>query len=287
MIRRVTTEGRRAAVLGSPIAHSLSPVLHRAAYAGLGLDDWSYDRFEIDEAGLPGFFEGLRDDPSWAGLSLTMPLKRAVIPLLDEVTDTAASVEAVNTVVFGDDGRRTGDNTDIPGMIAALRERGVEKVGSAAILGAGATASSALAALSLICTGPVTAYVRSETRAAEMRGWADRLGVDVRIADWAEADLALRAPLVIATTPAGATDALAAAVPTGAGTLFDVLYEPWPTPLAAAWAERDGAVIGGLDLLVHQAVLQVELMTGRSPAPLAAMRAAGNAAIEGGPAAPG
>ncbi|MCL7379056.1 shikimate dehydrogenase [Streptomyces sp. 35G-GA-8] len=275
------TRSRRAAVLGSPIAHSLSPVLHRAAYDALGLDTWSYDRFEVGEVGLPGFFETLRADTSWAGLSLTMPLKRAVIPLLDEITDTAASVEAVNTVVFGDDGRRTGDNTDIPGMIAALRERGVEKVESAAILGAGATASSAVAALSLICTGPVTAYVRSETRAAEMRGWAERLDVDVRIADWAEADRALRAPLVIATTPAGATDELTAAVPAAAGTLFDVLYEPWPTPLAAAWEKHDGAVIGGLDLLVHQAVLQVELMTGRSPGPLGAMRAAGNAALGG------
>ncbi|MFI6701372.1 shikimate dehydrogenase [Streptomyces sp. NPDC050509] len=270
---------RRAAVLGSPIAHSLSPALHRAAYGELGLSQWTYDRFEVDEAGLPGFLEGLRDDPSWAGLSLTMPLKRAVIPLLDEVTDTAASVEAVNTVVLGDDGRRTGDNTDIPGMIAALRERGVEKVESAAILGAGATASSAVAALSRICAGPVTAYVRTKARAAEMRGWGERLGVDIRIADWAEADRALHAPLVIATTPAGATDALADAVPEAAGTLFDVLYEPWPTALASAWAQREGALVSGLDLLVHQAVLQVELMTGRSPAPLAVMREAGAAAL--------
>ncbi|MFJ1750280.1 shikimate dehydrogenase [Streptomyces sp. NPDC088116] len=269
---------RRAAVLGSPIAHSLSPVLHRAAYGELGLGHWSYDRFEVDEAGLPGFFAGL--DDSWAGLSLTMPLKRAVIPLLDEVTDTAASVEAVNTVVFGDDGRRRGDNTDIPGMIAALRERGVERVESAAILGAGATASSALAALSRVCTGPVTAYVRSEARADEMRGWGERLGVDVRIAPWDTAEQALRAPLVIATTPAGTTDGLVAAVPDAVGTLFDVLYEPWPTALAAAWSTRGGAVVSGLDLLVHQAVQQVEQMTRRSPAPLAVMRKAGEQALE-------
>ena len=267
----------RAAVLGSPIAHSLSPVLHRAAYAELGLDDWSYDRFEVDEAGLPGFVGEL--DGSWAGLSLTMPLKRAIIPLLDEVTDTAASVEAVNTVVFREDGRRVGDNTDIPGMIAALRERGVEKVESAAILGAGATASSALAALARVCAGPVTAYVRSEARAEEMRGWGDRLGVDVRTADWERAAEAFAAPLVIATTPAGTTNALATAVPDTVGTLFDVLYDPWPTALAAAWADRGGKVVGGLDLLVHQAVLQVEQMTGRTPAPLAAMRAAGERAL--------
>ncbi|MFJ4965520.1 shikimate dehydrogenase [Streptomyces sp. NPDC088729] len=268
---------RRAAVLGSPIAHSLSPALHRAAYAELGLADWSYDRFEVDEAALPGFVEGL--DGSWAGLSLTMPLKRAIIPLLDAVSATAASVEAVNTVVLTDDGRRIGDNTDIPGMIAALRERGVEKVESAAVLGAGATASSALAALAVICAGPVTAYVRSPERAEEMRGWGARLGVDVRIADWAEGARAFAAPLVVATTPAGTTDALVPDVPPAPGILFDVLYEPWPTALAAAWSARGGAVVGGLDLLVHQASLQVERMTGLHPAPLAAMRKAGEAAL--------
>ncbi|MET9556059.1 shikimate dehydrogenase [Streptomyces sp. NPDC006645] len=276
-MRTTRTTERRAAVLGSPIAHSLSPVLHRAAYAELGLTHWSYDRFEVAEAQLPAFLTGL--DPSWAGLSLTMPLKRAVIPLLDGISETAASVEAVNTVVIDGDGRRTGDNTDIPGMIAALRERGVTAVESAAVLGAGATASSALAALSRVCAGPVTAYVRSESRAAEMRGWGEQLGVDVRTADWSRAADALGAPLVIATTPAGATDELADLVPDSPGTLFDVLYDPWPTALAATWSTRGGAVVGGLDLLVHQAVLQVELMTGRTPAPLGVMRKAGEQAL--------
>ncbi|MFI1765668.1 shikimate dehydrogenase [Streptomyces sp. NPDC020800] len=271
------TDARRAAVLGSPIAHSLSPVLHRAAYDALGLTDWSYDRFEVDEAALPGFLEKL--GPQWAGLSLTMPLKRAVIPLVDEVSETAASVDAVNTVVFTEDGRRLGDNTDIPGIVAALREHGIEQVDSAAILGAGATASSALAALARICTGEVVAYVRSEARAAEMRRWGERLDVDIRTADWADADRALSAPLVIATTPAGTTDALAAAVPERPATLFDVLYDPWPTELAARWSMFGGAVVSGLDLLVHQAVLQVEQMTGRSPAPLEAMRHAGEKAL--------
>ncbi|MEV6836003.1 shikimate dehydrogenase [Streptomyces sp. NPDC051133] len=271
------TDARRAAVLGKPIAHSLSPVLHRAAYDELGLGDWSYDRFETDEAGLPGFFERL--GPEWAGLSLTMPLKRAVIPLLDEISETAASVDAVNTVVLTEDGRRIGDNTDIPGMVAALREHGIEQVDSAAVLGAGATASSALAALARICTGEVVAYVRSEARAAEMRHWGERLDVEVRTADWAQAAEALRAPLVIATTPAGTTDALAAAVPERPATLFDVLYDPWPTGLAARWSMFGGAVVSGLDLLVHQAVLQVEQMTGRSPAPLEAMRHAGEKAL--------
>ncbi|WP_328428991.1 shikimate dehydrogenase [Streptomyces sp. NBC_00443] len=276
-MRAGATDARRAAVLGSPIAHSLSPVLHRAAYAELGLTGWSYDRFEIDEAALPGFVAEL--GPEWAGLSLTMPLKRAVIPLLDEVTETAVSVEAVNTVVMTEDGRLVGDNTDIPGMVAALREHGIEQVDSAAILGAGATASSALAALARICTGEVVAYVRSEARAAEMRQWGERLDVEIRTADWAEADRALHAPLVIATTPAGATDSLAAAVPERPATLFDVLYDPWPTALAARWSMYGGAVVSGLDLLVHQAVLQVEQMTGRVPAPLEAMRKAGERAL--------
>jgi shikimate dehydrogenase len=264
-------------VLGSPIAHSLSPVLHRAAYRELGLGDWTYDRFEVDEEALPAFVEGL--GPEWAGLSLTMPLKRAVMPLLDEISETAASVEAVNTVVFTEDGRRVGDNTDIPGMVAALRERGIEQVDSAAVLGAGATASSALAALARICTGEVVAYVRSRERAAEMRQWGERLEIEVRTEDWADAERALRAPLVIATTPAGTTDALAAAVPGRPTTLFDVLYDPWPTDLAARWSAYGGAVVGGLDLLVHQAVLQVERMTGRHPAPVDAMRKAGEHAL--------
>ncbi|TLS43774.1 shikimate dehydrogenase [Streptomyces montanus] len=275
---------RRAAVLGKPIAHSLSPALHRAAYTEWGLTGWSYDRFEIDEAALPGFFAELGSE--WAGLSLTMPLKRAVIPLLDEISETAASVEAVNTVVFTEDGRRVGDNTDIPGMVSALRERGIEQVDSAAILGAGATASSALAALARICTGEVVAYVRSEARVAEMRRWGERLGVEVRVADWTDAAQALRAPLVIATTPAGATDALSSSVPERPATLFDVLYEPWPTELAARWSAYGGAVVSGLDLLVHQAIPQVEQMTGRTPAPLETMRQAGRSALSRGSTAP-
>ncbi|MFC8144084.1 shikimate dehydrogenase [Streptomyces paradoxus] len=271
------TDARRAGVLGRPIAHSLSPVLHRTAYQELGLAGWTYDRFEVDEAGLAAFFETL--GPEWAGLSLTMPLKRAVIPLLDAISETAASVDAVNTVVRTEDGRMIGDNTDIPGMVAALREHGIDEVDSAAVLGAGATASSALAALSRICPGEIAVYVRSETRAAEMRQWAERLDVAVRIADWADAEQALSAPLVISTTPAGVTDALARSVPECPAALFDVLYDPWPTDLAARWSAYGGAVVSGLDLLVHQAVLQVEQMTGLAPAPLEAMRKAGERAL--------
>lgn len=267
---------RRAAVLGSPIAHSLSPVLHRAAYRALGLDDWTYDAFEMDEDGLPPFVAGL--DASWAGLSLTMPLKRAILPLLDEVSPTATAVDAVNTVVFGADGRRAGHNTDVPGLVAALRERGVDRVESAAVLGAGATAASALAALREVCDGPVRAYVRGAMRAQEMFDAGERLGVEILVRPWEDAHKGLGFPLVVATTPKGATDHLADDLPAAPGVLFDVVYDPWPTALAAAWDRAGGAVVGGLDLLVHQAVLQVELMTGRL-GPLDAMRQAGEAAL--------
>ncbi|MFJ6087615.1 shikimate dehydrogenase [Streptomyces sp. NPDC092369] len=270
------TDARRAAVIGKPIAHSLSPLLHRAAYAQLGLTDWTYDRFELDEDALPGFLAELGEE--WAGLSVTMPLKRAVIPLLDRISETAASVDAVNTVVFAEGGCRLGDNTDIPGMVAALQERGIEQVDSAAILGAGATASSALAALSRICVGEVVVYVRNAARAAEMRQWGERLGIDVRVTDWADVAESLNFPLVIATTPAGAIDMLAASVPDRPGVLFDVLYDPWPTPLSARWSMHGGAVLGGLDLLVHQAVLQVERMTG-SAVPVEVFREVGEAAL--------
>ncbi|MCX5176803.1 shikimate dehydrogenase [Streptomyces virginiae] len=273
---------RRAAVLGSPVAHSLSPALHSCAYRVLGLDHWSYDRYEVDEHVLPGFLARLRDraeGPTWAGLSLTMPLKRAVIPLLDEVTVRAAAVESVNTVLRTPDGRLTGDNTDIPGLVAALRERGVHRVESATVLGAGATAASALAALAELVSGPVTVCVRGPERAARMRAWGERLGVDVRTLAWERAGAALTAPLVLSTTPKGAADVLVRAVPARPGVLFDVVYDPWPTALAAAWSAAGGSVLSGLDLLVHQATRQVELMTGRGPAPLARMRAVGSAAL--------
>ncbi|HEV3169474.1 MAG TPA: shikimate dehydrogenase [Actinocrinis sp.] len=273
---------RRAAVLGSPIAHSLSPILHRAAYRRLGLDGWSYDAFEVDDAALPGFVAGL-DAAKWAGLSLTMPLKRAIIPLLDTVGATARAVEAVNTVVFGADGSRRGENTDVPGLVAALSERGITTVPTAAVLGGGATAASALAALAEVAKGSVDVYVRSLERAAQLGSLVESLGLDARLRLWDEAAKGLDSPLVINTTPSGAADELVAAVPTAPGALFDVLYHPWPTPLAAAWERGGGCVLGGLDLLIHQAVLQVELMTGCDPSHradlVAEMREAGTAAL--------
>jgi shikimate dehydrogenase len=286
----------RAAVLGSPIRHSLSPVLHAAAYDVLGLD-WTYDAHEVAEDGLAGFLARLGgpDLPGeWAGLSLTMPLKRAAIPLCTDLDEVARVTNAANTLTFGggagdSGGRRVvhGANTDVPGMVNALAAAGVRRVDRATVLGGGATAAAAVAALGQICRGPVEVYVRTPERAAELVPVADHYGLTLRARAWGESPLGLTAPLVIATTPKGAADSLARdalMVPAAQlGVLFDVLYDPWPTPLATAWTAARGTVLGGLDLLVHQAVLQVELMTGQNidrPAVVTAMTKAGRAALE-------
>ena len=268
---------RRAAVLGSPIAHSLSPVLHRAAYAELGLD-WTYDLVECDEAGLAAFVAGCVADPDWAGLSLTMPLKSRALELADELASSADLVGVANTLVIND-GRTTAHNTDVEGVVRALRELGVSAAPAAAVvLGGGGTARAALAALAAVgCTSATVAARRAEAL-PPLRELGERLGLAVISSAW-PADLAdlAGADLVLSTTPAGATDGLAdgwrADLP-----LLDVVYAPWPTRLAAAAEGAGAAVVGGLAMLVGQAAEQVELMTGQ-PAPLAAMRAAGDAAL--------
>lgn len=268
--------GRRCAVLGSPIDHSLSPTLHQAAYARLGLD-WHYDAIEVDEEGLAGFLDSL--DPSWRGLSLTMPLKRAAIPLCDEVSELARLVSAVNTVLLAD-GRRVGTNTDVPGVVAALRERGVTAAKTAMILGVGATACSALAALAQLGIVGVRAVARDPSRAGQLCALASDVGVEVSVVPWAQATEVPSVDLAVSTVPEPAAATLADTVVERADVVFDVLYHPWPTRLASAAKASGRVVVGGLDLLVHQAAAQVELMTGCAPAPVDDMRAAGEAALE-------
>ncbi|MCW2900536.1 MAG: Shikimate dehydrogenase [Streptosporangiaceae bacterium] len=271
---------RRAAVLGAPVAHSLSPVLHRAAYAALGLGHWSYEAIECREDGLPALIGGL--DRSWAGLSLTMPLKRTVLPLLDEVSELAVAVGGANTVVFRE-GRRLGHNTDVHGIVTALAEAGVASAdrppGSALIMGGGATACSALAALHELGLSHATVAVRDESRAAEAVAAAGRLGVTIAVRHLARLEDLLPADLVISTLPGDAAGRYAAAVAKSGAAVFDVAYAPWPTPLAAAVEETGGAVVGGFPMLLHQAVRQVALMTGREDVPVEVMRRAGEAEI--------
>ena len=166
----VTVPPRRAAVLGSPISHSLSPVLHGAAYEALGLDGWRYDAYECDEAGLRGFVAGL--GPEWAGLSLTMPLKRVAMEVADEVSPLAAAVGAANTLVLTPDGR-TADNTDVAGLVMTLRGAQL-RGGRAVLLGAGGTAQAALAALRELGVDEVAVLVRSVSRADELQAAAAR-----------------------------------------------------------------------------------------------------------------
>jgi shikimate dehydrogenase len=275
----------RAAVMGSPIDHSLSPYLHRAAYQAMGLGGWSYEAFECDEARLPGLLRELGpvrgqvpgDEDTWAGLSLTMPLKRAVLPLLDTVSELAVEVGGANTVVFRD-GRRHGDNTDVYGIEQALAEAGVAAPRSATVLGGGATAASALAALRNLGLFSATLLVREPARAGETAEVAERLGVALAVETFDKLDALTRVDLVVSTLPGGAADMFAARL-AGVPALFDVVYSPWPTGTAAAVRAAGGTVVGGFAMLLHQAVRQVELMTGRTDVPVEAMRAAGEAEI--------
>ncbi|MFF4240720.1 shikimate dehydrogenase [Actinomadura geliboluensis] len=266
----------RAAVLGSPVAHSLSPVLHRAAYAAMGLDGWSYEAVECGEDGLAALLDGL--GPEWAGLSLTMPLKRVALDLADTVTDLAARVGGANTLVLRD-GRRHADNTDVHGIETALTEAGVKAPPSVLVLGGGATAASALAALARLGTAEAVLAARTPERAAGAAEVGERFGLAVRVVPLDRVAAHLPADLVVSTLPGRAADALAEPVAGSCAALFDVVYAPWPTALAAAVERAGGTVVGGFAMLLHQAVRQVELMTGRADVPVAAMRAAGEAEL--------
>lgn len=262
----------RCAVLGSPIAHSLSPVLHRAGYAALGLSDWSYHAYEVDEPGLPGFLAGC--GPDWRGLSLTMPLKLAAAGL-GEPDDNVRLTGAANTLIFGPEGRRV-HNTDVDGMVNALRAAGVDCPRRVTVLAAGGTARAAVAAAGRLGADAVTVLARTPARAEPLRAIAGRLGLAFQLRPWPE-PLA-ETDLLISTGAAGAADARAEEAAARAPVIFEVLYDPWPTRLAAAAQRRGAVLLGGLDLLVGQAVLQFELMTGRRLDP-AVMMSAGREAL--------
>jgi len=212
--------------------------------------------------------------PEWAGLSLTMPLKTAVLPLLDQMSTTSEVTGAANTVVFTD-GLRRGDNTDVAGMVAALREAKPAEFSAdrVLILGGGATARSAVAAAAQLGATRIEAVVRSRQRAMDLAEVGDRVGVAVALRTWDEGVSFVDAPVVISTVPYGAADALAEDVPEGPGVLLDVAYGAAPTRLGQSWRGAGGTMADGLDLLLWQAVDQVRLMTGAEP-PVEAMRAA-------------
>ncbi|WP_307802918.1 shikimate dehydrogenase [Frigoribacterium sp. PvP032] len=276
---------RRLAVLGSPIAHSLSPALHRAAYAELGLD-WQYDRAEVASGELGQFLDETTDAAAettdaatdatdsaaaatteaaarpWRGLSLTMPLKREVLPLLDTISPLAAALGVANTVVIDDDGRRHGHNTDVDGIVRTVEAHHDARPASATILGGGATASSAMWAAWQLGARSFSVHLRNPMRAGELTSLASELGCDVSIAPLTE--LGTLAPLdfVISTLPGGVADDLPLRPRSTASILFDVAYEPWPTRVASTWTADGGIAFSGLDMLFEQAVSQVRLFTG-------------------------
>ena len=268
-----SSPSRHAAVCGKPIGHSLSPVVHAAGYAAAGLLNWRYTAIECAESELPGLVAGL--GPEWAGLSLTMPLKEVGLTLAAAASPVATAIGAANTLVRRPDGTWFADNTDVPGMVRVLTDAGVAAGPSVTVLGGGGTARAALAAAAELGATCVTVVTRRPAAYAELAIVAEALGVKITALDWADAPAAFDADAVISTVPKGAADSLAAAVRWRPGTvLFDALYDPWPTPLAAAAAAHGIHVASGLDLLLAQALGQFEQFTGVTPAPEAAMRAA-------------
>ncbi|MEI8055773.1 MAG: shikimate dehydrogenase [Actinomycetes bacterium] len=250
---------RRAAVLGHPVGHSLSPVIHLEAYRILGLP-WGYDRVDVASSELVTFVTSL--GPEWVGLSLTMPLKAEVLPLLDARDPLVDATGAANTVVF-DDGTRVGYNTDVIGLVRALRERGLGQTPRrSTILGGGATARSAIAALAELGAQTIEVCLRRPDASAELLATAGAVGVELVVGDLLTVSDSLSADVVISTLPTGVADSFVRHIPASAGVLLDVVYAPWPTTLATAWVQRGGTVASGLDLLLHQAVEQVRLMTG-------------------------
>ena len=270
---------RRAYVLGHPIAHSLSPALHRAAYAYLGEANLEYDRRDTLPDDLPAIMRGVRNPagteeaPYIAGLSVTMPLKTAVIQYCDELSETARVTGAVNTV-YPRGERVLGDNTDVIGIVNALLHAGLKpnpERDEPAVIGGGATAISALTALHKLGYRRASVYARSLHKLGSVQEAADRLGVQlstVALAEFPAEQKARRHNPVISTLPARAADewasqlsGLKGASATHQPVLLDVAYNPWPSVLASAWEANGGTVVSGLEMLLYQAVEQVLLFT--------------------------
>jgi shikimate dehydrogenase len=268
------SDGWRCAVLGSPISHSLSPALHQAAYAELGLTGWTYDRFEVTEGELADFVAGCAGN--WRGLSLTMPLKSAALEL-GEVDPLARFAGSANTLIF-DGLRRRLYNTDIGGLVWAVQQVSAARLPQVTILGSGATARSSVLSSAQLGASKLTIMARTPRNAEQLEALGSALQLDVHVLPWGAAPPA--ADLLISTVASGAVDPFAAAIARSAPIVFDVIYEPWPTALARAAQQAGASVINGLDLLVGQALGQIQLMTGRTVAP-DVLYAAGRAALAG------
>ena len=276
MLTRAGGEQRHAGVVGSPISHSLSPALHRAAYAALGLTSWTFTATEVPAGGLAAHVDRL--PPGWVGLAVTMPLKEEALALASGASEVARLAGAANTLVRTDEGW-SADNTDVHGVVQALAGAGLRDPRRATVVGGGATARSTVLALAELGVRTVTFLVRSGLR-GQTADLVERLGLEVDVQPLAEAVVQLDArttDVVVSTLPPDA-DPCRVAVPGDAPTpvVMDVVYAPWPSRFARAVAETSRGsvtVLRGTDMLLHQAVRQVELMTGHD-GPVPAMRAA-------------
>ena len=262
----------KAAVLGSPVSHSLSPVLHSAAYRALGLDH-TYSAIETAESELGSFLDSV--DEEWLGVSLTMPLKEVAFEFANSCDDLANISGAINTLVFKNGIHAF--NTDVLGVVDALIETGLDKVSNAVIFGSGATARSAVIAAHRLGASTINCVARNQADIDRMSSLSSGLGIEFRSTSVADSEW-MSADVVINTTPVGVLDEVARDVFSPAGVLLDVVYDPWPTQLAACWSVTGGTIVSGLSMLLHQAGHQVRLMTGK-PAPVAQMREALNAEL--------
>lgn len=261
----------RAAVIGHPISHSRSPDLHRAAYSFLAAIG-EYEAADVDPVDLYAFLQQFRAHPAWRGLSVTMPHKRAVAPFLDEIHEPARTLGAVNTVLAVRSSRAEvrleGYNTDVQGIVSALRFAGYAGIGGAAVLGGGGTAAAALAALATMHVRSATLIIRNPDKAAPLKRVADALGIVLSLSTFGGALEAIAgATATISALPPRAADPVADdlkhARPGLSGkVLLDVAYDPWPSALASVWETQGGLTVSGLDMLVYQAAEQALLFTG-------------------------
>jgi shikimate dehydrogenase len=253
---------KRFGVLGSPIAHSKSPNIHSAAYRVLN-NGWSYDRNEVVKGGLKRFIEN--DNHFHDGFSLTMPLKENAFTLADETDDNSKLTGACNTLLRSD-GRWLGFNTDIFGIKQAISQKLQSAPSSSLVLGSGATAYSAVVAISQIAPASVLKiYARNKKTRAELISFAMSLGIKASRCRFIFR--ALRdSELTISTLPGRAFDDISeklkkkkSLIP--GGLLLDVAYDPWPSKLAAFWSSRDQPVVSGLEMLIWQALAQIRIFT--------------------------
>lgn len=258
----------RLAVLGSPIGHSRSPLLHRAAYRALGLD-WSYEAVEVQAGALAMFLGEITSE--WRGVSLTMPLKHEILPWINDCDDVAERTGSVNTVLFHTlNGRRTlcGYNTDVAGLVRALAEAGVTQASHVTLLGAGATAASALVAAAEMGAGRVTLLVRNAAKTPALCELGRSLGVIMEVQEFSDITdtTALTSELVISTMPGGTV--LDTELPRHLrerAVLFDVAYSPWPSAVALSFQAVGGSVVNGIGMLLHQALIQVRIFVSGDP----------------------